>query len=272
MKIIVTIKQILDPAGITVNRRRERIFTENAGLIINPADRRALEAALRLKDAEGAEIVALSLGEPAAEDALREALALGADGACLIDTGGVCNTPLRDAAGAGNAPAPDAAGAALALARAVQQIGGYDLILAGQAAADSGGEQVAGRLAELLGLTQVMEALELDWGEAGLIATRRWNGERRRVSVPLPAVIAVSPDAPPARYAHGARILNAYRQWSVTTLTPADLGLGAEELAPAVESRGTKFPPPRELGSIVGGTPAEAAAEVAAQLRARRFA
>jgi len=261
MKIIVLIKQILDPAGISVNRRRERIFSENAGLIINPADRRALEAALRLKDAEEAEVVALSLGAPAAEDALREALALGADSACRIDVGGVCDTPL-----------PDAAGAALALARGVQQIGGYDLILAGQAAADSGGEQVAGRLAELLGVTQVMEALELEWGDAGLTALRRWNGERRRVSVPLPAVIAVSPDAPAARYAHGARIINAYRQWGVTTWTPADLGLGAEELAPAVESRATKFPPPRELGARVGGTPAQAAAEVAAQLRARRLA
>jgi len=266
MKIIVVIKQILDPAGIIVNRRRERIFSENAGLIINPADRRALEAALRLKDAEGAEVVALSLGAPAVEDALREALALGADSACRIDLEGVCLE------GVCNTPLPDAAGAARALARAIQQIDGYDLILAGQAAADSGGEQVPGRLAELLGVTQVTEALELEWGDAGLVATRRWNGERRRVSVPLPAVIAISAAAPAARYAHGARIINAYRQWSVTTWSVADLGLSAEELAPAVESRGIKFPPPRELGSIVSGTPAEAAAEVAAQLRARRLA
>lgn len=257
MKILVLIKQILDPAGITVNRRRERIFTERAERIINPADAGALEAALQLQESAGGEVIAISLGPAEAEDALREALALGADAAYL----------LSDAALA----ATDEAGAARALARAAERIGGYDLILAGAAAADTGGAQVAGRLAELLDLPQVGEAVGLELAGDGLIALRRWDGRLLRVQTPLPAVVALGLDAPLPRLPHGARIMDAYRRWTVTTWTSADLGLSAEELAPLVESRGLQFPPARELGVKISGAPAEVAAEIVAQLRARRL-
>jgi len=257
MRIVVAIKQILDPAGVTVNRRRERIFTDKAELIINPADRRALEAALRLKDTLGAEVIALSLGPASADDALREALAMGADSAYLL-TGNVL-------VGA------DAAGVSRALARAVERIGGCDLLLTGQMAADSNGGEMAGRLAELLGAPQVLEARQIEPDGAGLRVTREWDGALIDVATPLPAVIAVSAAGPTPRYPHGARILNAYRQWEVVCWTAEDLELGEEETAPIVESMGLYFPPPRELGTIVSGEPAQAAREVVAQLRQRRL-
>ena len=257
MRIIVAIKQILDPAGITVNRRRERVFTENAERIINPADQRALEAGLRLKEREGGDLIALSLGPQAADDALREALALGADSAYLL------SDELLTAA--------DAGGVTRALGKAIEMIGGYDLVLTGQAAADTGSEQIAGRLAELLGLPQVLEAIELEPAGGGLRVTRRWDGARVQVETSLPAVVAVSAEAPPARYLHGGRIMNAYREWGVTTWTTADLGLAEEELRPAIESRGLMFPQPRELGNRLTGSPKEAAREVVTQLRSRRL-
>ena len=84
MQVIVPIKQILDPAGFTVHRRLERVFINRENYIINPNDKNALEEALRLKDAHGAEVIALSLGTPRVDDALREALAMWTDRAFLL--------------------------------------------------------------------------------------------------------------------------------------------------------------------------------------------
>ncbi|NIO69839.1 MAG: electron transfer flavoprotein subunit beta, partial [Anaerolineae bacterium] len=78
MRIIVPIKQILDPSGMTVNRRAERIFINREEYIINPNDKNALEEALKLKDEQGAEVVAVTMGPERADDALREAMAMGA--------------------------------------------------------------------------------------------------------------------------------------------------------------------------------------------------
>jgi len=258
MRVIVTVKQILDPAGITVNRRRERIFINREEYVINPIDKLALEAALRLKDEHDAEVVAISLGPARADDALREALAMGADAAYLLS-----DELLAEA---------DAAGAARALATAIERIGGYDLVLAGQMADDTSGQEVGGRLAELLALPQVLEAMELRLtGDNNLKAIRGWNGEQLTVSVPLPALVAISPKAPAARHAHGARVMNAYREWSVTTWTTDDLGLAEEDLTPLIESRGQSFPAVRERGNVLSGSPADMATDVVAQWRDRRL-
>lgn len=257
MRIAVAIKQILDPAGITVNRRRERIFTNREEYIINPTDRRALETALRLKDELGAKVIAVSLGLARADDALREALAMGADFAYLL------SDPAFEAA--------DAAAVARALARAIDMLGGCDLVLAGQSSADTGSGEIAGRLAEFLGIPQVTEALTVSIAGNTAEIARTWDGEPVTVAVELPALVAMSDAAPPARYPHGARIMNAYREWDVTTWTAGDLGMSEDDLSPIVEGRGLSYPPERERGAIVSGAPEEAAGAVLALLRSRRL-
>jgi len=79
MKIVVAIKQVLDPLGFTVNRKAEKIFVNREEYVINPADKCALEAALHIKDATGAEVVVLCGGPDRADEALRQAWAMGAD-------------------------------------------------------------------------------------------------------------------------------------------------------------------------------------------------
>src|SRR5512143_1575203 len=83
MKIIALIKQILDPRGITVRRDKERIFVNVEEYIIDPGSKAAIEAALRLKG-ESDEVIAVSMGKAQADDALREALAMGCDAAYLV--------------------------------------------------------------------------------------------------------------------------------------------------------------------------------------------
>jgi len=249
MRVIVPIKQILDPTGFTVHRRLERVFVNREDYIINPNDKNALEEALRLKDTYGAEVIVLSLGEPRVDDALREALALGADQAFL----------LTDETFAG----VDVAAATLILGKAIEKIGGYDLIVTGQRAVDTGANQIGPRLAEYLGLPQVLEVRQvtsLDHGE--LRVKRNWKGGYAEVEVSLPALLSIAPQANEPRLPHGARIMNAYREWKVTTWGLADLRLTEEELSPLIRLQREAFPPERTLGELITGTPAEAAGEL----------
>ncbi|MCK4470353.1 MAG: electron transfer flavoprotein subunit beta/FixA family protein [Anaerolineae bacterium] len=260
MRIIVTIKQVLDPAGFTVHRRLERVFINREDYVINPKKKNALEEALRLKDAHGAEVIALSLGEPRVDDALREALALGADQAFLLT-----DETFAEA---------DAAAAALILGQAIEKIGnlgsgnGYDLILTGQRALDTGASQIGPRLAEYLGLPQVLEVRQVSGLDNGkLRAERNWKQGYAEVEVGLPALLSIAPQANQPRYPHGARIMNAYREWEVTTWGLADLGLTTEELSPLIGLQRKAFPPERILGELITGTPDEAAKELAQLLR-----
>lgn len=254
MRIIVTIKQILDPAGFTVHRRLERVFINREDYIINPNDKNALEEALRLKDAYGAEVIALSLGEPRVDDALREALAMGANQAFLLTDEVFAKA--------------DAAAAVLILGKAIEKIGDYDLILTGQRALDTGASQIGPRLAEYLGLPQVLEVRKVcDLSNGKLRAKRNWKGGCAEVEVSLPALLSVAPQANQPRYSHGARIMNAYREWKITTWGLANLGLTEEELSPMIRFQREAFPPERTLGELIAGGPGEAAKELAQVLR-----
>src|SRR5512136_3186378 len=142
MRVVVTIKQILDPRGFTVNRKAEKIFVNREEYIINPADRCALEAALRLKDAAGAEVIVLAGGPERAGDAVRQAWAMGADrGIHLTDK-------LFEGA--------DGLVAAKLLAAAIRKLGEVDLVLTGDRALDTGAGEVGPRLAEALGWPHVL--------------------------------------------------------------------------------------------------------------------
>src|SRR5260221_11829526 len=98
MRILVPIKQILDPAGLMVNRKAGKVFVNREDYLMNPASKCALEAALTIAEtfrrSVFTEVIAVSCGGEQAADALREARAMGVDRAILIpveavDSGGV---------------------------------------------------------------------------------------------------------------------------------------------------------------------------------------
>ncbi|TET64165.1 electron transfer flavoprotein subunit beta, partial [Candidatus Aerophobetes bacterium] len=87
MDIVVCIKQVPDTEElphIRVNRETNTLVRESAKGIINPFDENAIEEALRLRDAKGGRVTVISMGPPQAKEALRKALAMGADQAVLI--------------------------------------------------------------------------------------------------------------------------------------------------------------------------------------------
>jgi electron transfer flavoprotein beta subunit len=257
VRVIVPIKQMLDPSGITVRRDKERIFVNREEYIIEPGSKAALEAALRLKDVGEVEVVAISMGALQADDALREALAMGCDAAYLL-----CDGAFEEA---------DISVTARVLAAAVEKLGGAELIVAGRESGDTGAGQIGPRLAEALGFAQVTDVWALEMAGGAIQATRRWGADYATVLALPPTVVTVAPEAFPPRYAHGARIMNAYREWDVPQWTLTDLDLDNADLNPLLVFRGESFPPPLEVGEEFRGDPTVVAREVVAALRLQGF-
>ncbi|MDO8390040.1 MAG: FAD-binding protein [Actinomycetota bacterium] len=212
MRAIVLVKQVPDLrlGGVGVHPDGT-IDRAAAPPITNPADLHALAAAVQLAD----EVVALSMGPPLAEQALRDAIAAGAHRAVL----------LCDHAFAGS----DTWATANALAAAVRVVGGADLVLCGISALDGETGQVGPSVAQRLGWPQATgcEALELEG--MTLVARRVVEGGYERLRMPLPAVATVGetgftpgyPTLPRRRAAAAA---------TIERLTAADLGLSDHDV------------------------------------------
>ena len=234
MRILVPLKQILDPAGLTVNRKAGRVFVNREEYRMNPASKRALEAALRIKDEVDAEVVAVSIGSDQDTDSLLEARAMGASRSLLIQCGSI-----------------DTAGIVRALAALAGTLGGVDLVLIGHRALDSGLSSGAG-LAEALNWPYLGDAVActVESGEVRVVRRAHAGGASYELcAADLPAVVSVTRGGPAPRYAHGGAIITAYRDSeAVEKLAAADLGLAEIHLKTVTEVRGQSFPPEREFG------------------------
>ena len=137
MKIVCLLKQVPEPTAIEFDEETKTLKREGVPLILNPFDRAAVAEAVRLRDREGGEVVAMSMGPPQAEEALREAMGIGADRAIL----------LSDRVFA----VADTLGTSRTLALALQKEG-FDLVLCGRKTVDSETWQVPPEVAAFLGV------------------------------------------------------------------------------------------------------------------------
>ena len=265
MRVIAVLGRVLDPGGIVFNRRRGRMFVNREEYLLQPADRCALEAALRIKDlvrpqrSPSVEVVAFPRAPLPDDDVLRQALSAGADRAVYLTGDG-----FREA---------DDAVMARVLAAAVERLGGADLLLTGATTMDTGQGQLGLRLAEVLGWPQIASAWAVEVADGHVQAVLREGTGYVTVEADLPAVVTVLPGVLRPRYPDGARLINVYKgvgdlaaaleQWDVNDL------VDAEALTPLVERRGQDFPPERERGARASGTPEEMAQVLADALRQR---
>ena len=258
MRIVVCVKQVYDPKTVKISRSREELDLRDAVKILNPPDKYALEAALRLREAAGGEVIALTVGGPEAEDVAHEAVAIGADKAILV-TG--------EPASSFQLPASNIA--TLALAAAVGKLGPVDLVLTGQTGLTDGTGSLAPRLAAALDWPVLLDAVRLTAEAAGLTALVAAENGGEVAPVPTPAVIAILPGPERPRYPHPARIANAWNDGMVEVWTAADLGLA--DLAPDTELGGLILGPERVRGQVIKGSAQEAAAELVGLLKSRRI-
>jgi electron transfer flavoprotein beta subunit len=260
MKIVVMIKQVPDTNEVRLDKRTGTLIRQGVPCIINPEDKNALEEALKLKEQMGAEVVVLSMGPPQAEDALREALAMGADEAILLTD--------RCFAGA------DTWATATTLGIALKNIGDYDLVLAGRQAIDGDTAQVGPQLAEYLKVPQITYVRELIVDDGRVKAKRSLEDGYEEIEAQLPALLTITKEANEPRYPHAAAIMSAYREREVSMW-------GAEDISADPETVGLKgsptqvkrsfTPPPKEPGHIIKGAPSEAAKELVATLQQKNI-
>src|SRR5437899_6747560 len=231
MKIAVCVKQV--PEGNSrIDPGTRRLDRSGEGAL-NGFDANAVEEALRLKDATGeGEVVLLSLGPAKAQDALRKALAMGADRAVLVS----------DEAAAGS----DLVATSYALAKALERESA-DLVLFGQQAGDSDGAVLGAAVADRLRLPVVPQAAEVTHSEGKVSVKRQTEFGYDVIEAPLPAVVAVSDAINEPRYPSLKGIMGA-KSKPQETLSTADLGVAADRAGEAgsrTEVHELQPPPPR---------------------------
>ena len=247
MNIAVCIKQVPDTPGIRMDKERMSIIREGVESIINPLDAVALDAALALKEKEGGKVVVLTMGPPQSEEALREALAAGADEAVLI-------TDPRFAGA-------DTLATSHTLASAISRLTPFpDLILCGRQSIDSDTGHVGPQIAEELDLPQACGVTEIHPEGSSLMVRQVSDGFLNTLRVSLPALVTVSRELSVPRYLPLGRIERAFSGGNILRWGLEDLGLGEDEVGftgSATKVLRLHRPPGKQRGDIVTGSARE---------------
>jgi electron transfer flavoprotein beta subunit len=221
MNIIVCMKQIIDLEQIRIKADTRQPVVEGLPVLFGDFEKCALEEAVRIKEKHGGKVTAIAAGSPKLKDTIKEALAIGADEAVI----------LIDPAFQGS----DTMGSAHLLAKTIEKIGDYDLILLGDGSTDNYSGQVPPRIAELLGLPQVAFAREIEVLDDGLRVARDLEDALEVVEVDLPAVVSVTGELNTPRLPPLSAILKAGRK-PLHVWGPDDVGVTADEVGPTASA------------------------------------
>lgn len=261
MHAIICLKQVPDTAELPkVEPSDVSEGTANVTRVVNPWDEYAIEEALLLKEAHGGKATALTLGPPEAAEALKTAVAMGSDEAVLLT-----DPSLADG---------DAGTIAYTLARAIEQIGEYDIVLCGRESVDGNSGLTAAMTARHLGvpmLANVIKIREVDFDGQTVTVERLVEEGLEITSAPLPAVLSVTKGINEPRYPSFRGIRTAARM-EIPTWGASDIaGLEPEkagEQGATVRWTNVRKPPARaaQCEVIVADSVAEQAEILAERL------
>jgi electron transfer flavoprotein beta subunit len=247
LKYVVCVKQIYDIASnITVNQGRIK-WAGDSPPIINPWDEFAVEAALLQKEQSDGEVIAISVGDENAREALKHALAMGCDSAIWVQVD--------------NPDAFDSQSLAAVLAAAVQKVGSVDAVFFGRQASDTEMGVMAVQTARKLNwpaVTLISSISKIDGAFKRLTAERSMEEGRQTVEIQLPAVLSINKDIGEPRFPSFLGTRKAAKAvipvWSL-----ADLSIAAPD--PVITNIDISVAPQRRssLEMLDGATPDEIA-------------
>ncbi len=245
LNIVVCVKAVPDPkeaCNIKIDPDTKTLLRCDVPMVVNPLDKNAIEAALQLKAQFDVHISVLSMGPPEAGNIVKECLALGADQGFLL-----CDPAFGGA---------DAYATAFTLARGIEKIGAYDVIICGMASSDGSTEWVGPEIAAMLNIpvvTMVKEIVESDQDQWKVKASLE-NGYRL-MQVELPAVFTVTRDLNTPRTLSFSGIIRA-RKKEITQWDISDLEVSAEAVglkgSPTIVSELSTTESKREAEMIAG--------------------
>jgi len=185
-----------------------RMKREGVDSIINPFDENAIEEALCLREKHGGAVTVVTMGPPQAEDALRSALAMGADEAILLTSlafGGA-----------------DTLATSYTLAQTIRKIGDFDVIMCGRQAFDGDTGQVGPGLAEHLGIPQITYAIEVEIADRKCRVRRLLENGFELVEARLPVLVTVVKQINEPRHPRLRNVLAAKKK-EITVWGPEDI-------------------------------------------------
>ena len=200
MNIVVCIKQVPDTNEVRLDPVTNTLIRDGVPSIINPDDKSGLEVALRLKDENpDIHVTVLSMGPPQAQEALREALAMGADDGLLVSD--------RAFGGA------DTWATSCTITAALEHLD-FDLIICGRQAIDGDTAQVGPQIAEHIGVPQVsyVEELELDDDKKGITVKRQFEDRYHTINIKFPCLITAIAELAEPRYMTIGKVFESYQK------------------------------------------------------------
>ncbi len=252
MKFLVCIKQVVDTSKMEVDPATGRLKRNNANSIMNPLDLHALEAAFALREEVGGTVTAITMGPPQAAAVLKDAVAMGADEVYLVTD--------RAFGGA------DTLATSYTLAKAIEKLGGFDLIFCGQESIDSNTAQIGPEIAATLGMADVSAATRISYEKEGCLTVERQVGDSFEVlELSLPAVVTATEALNHPRYPSIKGLL-IKDEVEIKNLTAADLPVDPERIgmkgSPTQVRQVRPIVPPKKENLRIEGKSAEEAAEL----------
>ncbi len=245
MNIIVLVKQVPDPEALVEIAASGKDLNIEPKFAINLFDEFALEEALRLKEKHGGSVKAIGLGGPKAIEALRTAIAMGADEAVLIEDESFA--------------ARDGYDTAFVLSRALQKEA-FDIILSGRQAIDRDRAEVPQMVAQFLGLPHVGVIVKLDVADGKATAESALEGVAEVIEVGLPAIFTAQKGLNEPRVPLITGVMKAMKV-QIPRVTLTDLGVSKDA---GQKTSVLRYLPPKKRPAVqfIEGEPAQAAREI----------
>jgi len=260
MNIVVCIKQVPDTVEVKIDPKTNTLIREGVVAVINPFDMYAIEEGVRLKERFGGKVTIVTMGPPQAQDALRDALSLGADEAIL----------LSDRAFAGS----DTWATSMVLSRAIEKLGDVDLIICGKQASDGDTAQVGPGIAAHLNFPQAtyvrkIDTVHMDTDPKMMVVERLLEEGYEIIELSLPAVVTVLKEINEPRMPSLKGKMRA-KSAQIPVWTNKELGIESTQLGltgSPTQVMKIFTPPHKEGGKIFNGEPETMVADLIKEIK-----